>query len=66
MVGQSPANSKVNYLESAQLNGFALTFMDRFTYLGQVLHRDITDGDDIGKQTTKVVTGNTRLTKFSH
>ena len=55
-----PVNSKVNYHESAQLSGRALTFVDTFTYLGHVLHRKMTDDADIRKQTTKItVTDNT-------
>ena len=59
----------MKYLELTQLNRRALTIMDRFTYIGQVLYRNITDenDDDINKQTTKLtVTGNTLLRKFSH
>jgi len=62
-----PAHSKVNYLKSAWLNGCALTFVDRFTYLGHVICHDKTDDHDIKKQTTKLtVTGNTLLRKFSY
>ena len=56
----------MNYPESAQLSGRAVTLVDRFTYLGNVLHRDMTDDADIRKQTTKLtVTANTLLRKFS-
>ena len=63
-----PARSKVNYLKSAWLNGSALTFVDRFTYLGHVICHDMTDDDDdIRKQTTKLtVTANTLLRKCSY
>ena len=61
-----PVRSKVNYLESAQLSGRAVTFVDRFTYLRHVLHSDMTDDDFMRKQTTKpTVTGITQLRKFS-
>ena len=54
-----PVHSKVNYLESAQLSGRALTYVDRFIYLGHVLHCDMTDDADIRKHITKItVTGN--------
>ena len=55
-----PPHSKVNYPESAQLSGRALTFVDRFTYLGHVLHRDMTDDADI----KFTVTGNTCCGSF--
>ena len=61
------ARSKVNFPESAQLSGRVLTFVDRFTYLGHVLHRDMTDDADTRKQMTKLtVTGNILLRKFSN
>ena len=61
-----PAHSKVTYLASAWLGGCALTFVDRFTYLGHVINQDLTDDDDIKKQTTKLtIIGNTLLRKFS-
>ena len=59
------AHSKVEYLESAQLNGHALTFV--FTYLGNIFNRNMSDDDRIMKQTTKLtVTGNTPMRRFSH
>ena len=64
------ARSKINYLESAQLSECGLNFADIFTYLGYILHRDMTDDADISKQTTKFtkfrVTSKTLLRKFSH
>ena len=61
-----PPHSRVEYQTSAWLNGSALTFVDRFTYLGHVVNRERTDDDDIKKQTTKLtVIGNTLLRKFS-
>ena len=63
----SPPHTKVNYVRSAWLSGRALTFVDRFTYLGHVLHRDLTDDEDIRRQTTKLmVTGNTLIRRFSY
>ena len=62
-----PAHSKVSYHKAAWLNGSALTFVDRFTYLGHIISRDMTDDEDIKKQTTKLlVVGNSLLRKFSH
>ena len=62
-----PTRSKVNHPESAQYSGRALTFVDKFTYLGHVLSHYMTDDADTRKQTTKLtVTGNTLLWKFSH
>ena len=40
-----PLRSKVNYLESAQLSEHALTSVGWFTYLGHVLHCDMTNDD---------------------
>ena len=62
-----PARSKVNYPEPSQFRGRALTFVDRVTYMGHVLHRDMTDDADIRKYNTKLtVTGNILLRKFSY
>ena len=58
----SSARSRVYYLELPHHSGRALAFVDRFIYLGHVLHRDMTDDIDIKKQTT--FTGNTLLWKF--
>lgn len=46
--------SRVNFQTSAWLSGGALTFMDRFTYLGDAINKERTDDDDIYKETTKV------------
>ncbi|KAG0714091.1 Major facilitator superfamily domain-containing protein 6 [Chionoecetes opilio] len=63
----SPARAQVNYLKTAWLSGSALTFVDRFAYLGHVISHDMTDDDDIIKQTTKLlVVGNTLQRKFSY
>ncbi|KAG0724027.1 hypothetical protein GWK47_041484 [Chionoecetes opilio] len=63
----SPARAQVNYLKTAWLGGSALTFVDRFAYLGHVISHDMTDDDDIIKQTTKLlVVGNTLQRKFSY
>ena len=63
------ARSKVNYLESAQLSGRAacgvrraLTFVDRFTYLGHVLYRDMT-GDAVMSSGGRPPTLHSRLTQ---
>ena len=61
-----PPRSRVAFVTSAKLNGCALTFVNRFTYLGHVINQEMTDDDDIKKQTTRLtVTGNTLLRKFS-
>ncbi len=62
----APTHSKVQYHKSAWLNGSALSFVDKFTYLGHAIRQDMTDDDDIKKITTKLtVTGNILLRKFS-
>ena len=61
-----PPYSKVGYRTSASLNGCRLKFVDRFTYLGHVINKEMKDDDDIAKQTRKLsVIGNTLLRKFS-
>ena len=60
----SPVHSKEDFLQSAQLSERALTLVDRFTYLGHILHRDMTDDDDKEADHQFTVTGNILLRGF--
>ena len=58
-----PARSKVKYLESAQVSGRTLTFVNRFTYLGHTLHQDMIDDANIRKQTIKFTIADNTLAR---
>lgn len=61
-----PKNSKVNYLQSVELGGYQLKFVNRFVYLGHVITTDRTDDEAIQKQLGKLNSvGNCIIRKFT-